>query len=167
MPRRNKTLIPNLCSLLICERVSVSHAPQSMPPCKNCCCVAKHNRRRVPCPPLPILAAAPFFLPVSARTPAQLLSSTLSLADAANAGHREARRSCRRCRSATFAARRVPPATHLPRTGHLLAICALIRARGLEITAERSVCIDKPLAAALYDQHKDRDFYPRCVPSRP
>ena len=47
--------------------------------------------------------------------------------------------------------------------GHLPAICALIRARGFNVIAERSVRLDDSLAAALYEQHKGKDFYQRYL----
>ncbi len=54
---------------------------------------------------------------------------------------------------------------HAPVAGHLAAICNIIRARGFAVAAERSVVLDDSLAAALYDQHKGKDFYHRCVRS--
>jgi nucleoside diphosphate kinase len=54
-----------------------------------------------------------------------------------------------------------PPLTSPPLPGHLAAICGLIRAHGLTISAEQSVRIDATLAAALYEQHRGKDFYRR------
>jgi nucleoside diphosphate kinase len=56
-----------------------------------------------------------------------------------------------------------PLQPHAASPGHLSAICAIIRARGFDIIAERSVRLDDSLAAALYEQHKGKDFYQRCL----
>ncbi len=53
--------------------------------------------------------------------------------------------------------------SHAPVAGHLAAICNIIRARGFAVAAERSVVLDDSLAAALYEQHRGKDFYHRCV----
>jgi nucleoside diphosphate kinase len=54
-------------------------------------------------------------------------------------------------------------AAHHRYAGHVAAIGALVRARGLTIAAERTLHMDHALADALYEQHRCQAFYQRSV----